>query len=270
MALRIEENEPSGGGNQRPRLEAWIVGSLLLFALVIGLGLVIGEGMIHRAPADLVEPEAPAVAPPDPMEPPALMALEAFFEAPDLASKVLLVRDSRRVRPMMEDFHEKRSHEFPSLARVSPGRVAHFGGTPMVLFEVEPFSGPRYPVAVVWDGNRFAVDWESLTAYGTMDWSEFVETRPESPQTLRVYIKNTLETGKPPGTPLNAICFLVEDRSDPQPLIATADSKVAALLGPLVENQRAPVTLEIAWKPISPGGISFPKILRLVSPKWSP
>ncbi len=269
MDHRLEENDPSGDGTQRPRLEKWIVGSLLLLALMIGIGLIIGEGMIHRQPATTVEPEAPAVAPPDPMEPPALAALEAFFEAPDLEAKSLLVRDSGRVRPMMEDYHVKRNHAFPSLGRVSPGHIAHFGGTSMVLFEVEPFSGPRFPVAIVWDGNRFAVDWESLTAYGTMDWSEFVESQPTAPQILRVYLLNAPENQKPPATPDRFTCFGIEHRDDPQPLVAVANPEVAKILMPLVENQRAPVTLEIAWTSTGPGGVMVPTILRLVAPKWS-
>ncbi|MEO5916838.1 MAG: hypothetical protein ABIS50_21600 [Luteolibacter sp.] len=246
-----------------------ITGALILTALALALVFMIGEGLIHRKPK--ANPEIPAHIdlPPSPMEPAALAALEKFFEAPDLASKAAFVRDGERVRPMMEDYHNQRGHAFPTLGRVSPGRAASFDEVPMVLFEVEPFSGPRYPVAVVWDGHRFAVDWESLTAYGTIDWSEFLEMKPAAPQTLRVYAQDASETQQLPGTPDGFTCFRIEHRDDPQPLVAIASEEVAAMLKPLVENQRAPVTLEIAWKPIGPGGVPVPQILRLVGPKWS-
>ncbi len=252
------------------RMEKAVTGILILAALAIALVLLIGEGLIHRKPKE--KPAAPArvETPPDPMDPAALAALEAFFEAPDLISKARLVRDSRRVRPMMENYHQQRGHPFPTLGRVSPGHAARFDETPMVLFEVEPFSGPRYPVAVVWDGKRFTVDWESLTAYGTIDWSEFIETQPATPNTLRVFIQSAGETQQIPGAPDGSVTFRIEHRDDPQPLAVIADRDVAKLLNPLIENRRVPVTLELAWKPLGPGATPVPEILRLVAAKWSP
>lgn len=251
-------------------MEKCIAGALLLITLALTLLFTIGEGLIHRNPKTKPAAPAPAMVAPTPMEPPALAALEAFFEAPDLASKAALVRDSARVRPMMENYHELRGHPFPSLGRVSPGRAARFDETPMVLFEVEPFSGPRYPVAVVWDGQRFAVDWESLTAYGSIDWSEFIEKQPATAHTLRVFIQTAAEAQQLPGTPAGSKAFRIEHRDDPQAIVAVASTDVAAILEPLVGNRRTPVTLEIAWKPLGPGGTPVPEILRMVAPKWSP
>jgi len=89
-------------------LEKLIIGILLLSALALTLTLLIAEGLIHRKPkAEPAIPE-PVSTPPARMEPAALAALEAFFEAPDLAAKTALVRDGARVRPMMEDFHARR------------------------------------------------------------------------------------------------------------------------------------------------------------------
>lgn len=262
-------NEIYPGKRRNIGLEKVITGILLLAALAITLTLITGEGLIHRKPK--VEPVIPEQTgtPPEPMEPNALAALEAFFEAPDLASKAALVRDSARVRPLMQDFHELRGHPFPTLGRVSPGQAARFNETPMVLFEVEPFSGPRYFVAVVWDGQRFAVDWETLTAYGTMDWSEFIESQPTTPQTLRVFIRKAAQTDRPPGTPDTIKLFQIEHRDHPQPVIAAATAEVAAILEPLVENRRAPLTLEIFWKPAAIGTPAVPWIHRMVSEKWS-
>lgn len=253
-----------------PALDKVIAGSLVLAALVIGLIVMTGEGLIHLSPTVKAPPPAALIAPPNPMEPAALAALEAFFEAPDLAAKAALVRDSARVAPMMEDFHQRRGHPFPTLGRVSPGKAASFDGTPMVLFEIEPFSGPRYPVAVVWDGGRFAVDWESLTAYGTMDWSEFIESRPTRPQTLRVFVSKIPDARKIPGQPPETGQFQIEHRDDPQPLVALAAPELTTRLAKLTEGLRTPVTLEMTWKPIGPGGTLTACISGFVAKGWSP
>lgn len=270
MARADFEKETPPAARSMGTMEKYIAGILVLLTLALTLLFTIGEGLIHRNPKAKPAAPAPAMVAPTPMEPPALAALEAFFEAPDLASKAALVRDSARVRPMMEDFHKRRGHPFPTLGRVSPGRAARFDETPMVLFEVEPFSGPRYPVAVVWDGQRFAVDWESLTAYGSIDWSEFVEKQPAAAHTLRVFIQTASEAQQMPGIPTGYEAFRIGHRDDPQAIAAIGGAEVAAILDPLVENRRVPVTLEIAWKPLGPGGTPVPEILRMVAPKWSP
>lgn len=263
-------------GHQVFRLKNLIWGFIILgtLATLVTLGaivLTLRERRIHGKPQNNPPPSVRVESPPERMEPAALTALEAFFEAPDLKSKIDLARDSARVRPMMEDYHNRRGHPFPTLGRVSRGQVARFNETPMVLFEVEPFSGPRYPVAVVWDGHRFSVDWESLTAYGTVDWSEFLEAQPTEPQTLRVFICPANESEQIPGTAKDVTFFRIEHRDDPQPLIVSANAKIAGILGSLIKGkQRTPVTLEASWKPTGPGGAMVPEIVRIVSFRWSP
>ncbi|MEO5716626.1 MAG: hypothetical protein ABIT37_24315 [Luteolibacter sp.] len=267
----MDAGNPDGGSTRKPRrLEIWITAALILIALIIALVLTIGEGMIHRNRKPPPAATSPTVtAPPVPMEAPALAALEKYFEAPDTASKSLLVRDPARVRPLMEDYHDIRNHPYQTLGRVSPGRVTELGGTPAVLFQVEPFSGPRYPVAVVWDGQRFAVDWESLTAYGTIDWSEFTERRPTAPQTLRVFVSKAADEQKIPGLPAGTGQFEIEHRDDPQPIVVTAEATVAAQLTPLTDGLRTPVTVEMTWKPLGPGRAPVACIARLIAPGWS-
>lgn len=259
-----EREENCGNGLEKP-----VRGMLLLAAYAVALIVIVGGGMIHRKQL-AKSPESISYAPPpEPMQPAALAALEAFFEAPDLSTKAALVRDASRVRPMIEDFHGVRSHPFPTLGRVSPGQSAVIDGKTMVMFEVEPFSGPRYFVAVVWDGLRFAVDWESLTSYGTMDWIEFLENKPAAPQTMRVFLREAETTDRPPGLQQSATFFLIEHRDHPQPLIAAAGA-VAKTLRPLAENRRAPVTLELMWKTPESGGAAIPWIERFVAEGWSP
>ena len=241
---------------------------LLLAAYAIIVVLIVGGSMIHRKQETNIKKPIPYSAPPEPMEPAALAALEAFFEAPDLPTKAALVRDAARVRPMIEDFHGTRGHPFHTLGRVSPGKPTAFGEKPMVMFEVEPFNGPRYYAAVVWDGLRFAVDWESLTAYGTMDWIEFLEIKPATPQTMRVFLREGEGAATPPGLTEAATFFLVEHRDSPQPLMVAADD-LAEKLHALAANRRTPVTLEIVWKTAESGGAVIPWIETIIAEGWS-
>ena len=259
--------------NRGKEFEKSVKGMLLLAAYAVTVVLIVGGSMIHRKQEAIIPKPIPEPilysAPPEPMEPAALAALEAFFEAPDLSTKAALVRDAARVRPMIEDFHGTRGHPFPTLGRVSPGQSTTIDANPMVMFEVEPFSGPRYYVAVVWDGLRFAVDWESLTAYGTMDWIEFLETKPAAPQTMRVFLREAATTAKPPGRTDAATFFQIEHRDHDQPLIAAADNH-SAKLHAFAENRRTPVTLELVWKTQESGGAAIPWIEKLVAQGWSP
>lgn len=247
--------------------EKWLVRSLVAAAGFVALVLILGEGLIHREKNDPQPTPEAAPLMPDPPEPAALMALQGFFEATDTAAKSEWVRDSDHVRIEMEDFHDRRNHPYPTLGRVSPGRLAEFGDTLCVLFEVEPFRGPRFPVAVVWDGRRFAVDWESLTAYGTMDWEELVESHPETPQTVRVLVRRA--NTDLPAMPTGHTAFLIEHRDHSQPLTAIASEKTATRLTTLTDRASAPVTLELQWRPVGPGGSAVPVITRLLHPRWS-
>jgi hypothetical protein len=262
-----DENKPEARG--KSGIEKSVIGLLLLTAYGIALILIVGGGMIHRKDTDDEPAPVPYEPPPEAMEPAALAALESFYEASDLAAKAALVRDSERVMPMMRDYHETRGHPFPTLGRVSPGKAAEFDGKPMVLFEVEPFSGPKYFVAMVWDGRRFAVDWESMTCYGTMDWSEFVAGQTGTAQTMRVFIREAKETLPPPGLGETAVFFQVEHRDDPQPLVATADEDVAESLRTLAAGRRTPVILELAWTRYAPGQPPILWIRKLLAEGWS-
>lgn len=267
----MEWEENNGTNENRGKgLEIAVRDIMLLAAYAVTVLLILGGTMIHRKQQAKAPEPIPYVSPPDPMEPAALAALEAFFEAPDLAAKAALVHDSERVRPMLENFHGTRSHPFPTLGKVSPGQPATFNEKPMELFEVEPFSGPRYYVALVWDGRRFAVDWESLTAYGTMDWIDFVEDKPVQPQTMRVFLREAVESDRPPGELKGTTFFLIEHRDHPQPLVAAAADKLAEKLQVLTANRRTPVTLELVWRTTKAGYPPTPWIKTLVSQGWNP
>lgn len=240
-----------------------VLGAVLAAVLAVLLGL----GVIQRKKETFPPPPPVPEPPPASAEAPALDALEKFFEGADLEEKSAAVRDPERVRPMMEDYHVKRGHPFPTMGRVSPGLPTTAGTRQFVFFQVEPFSGPRFPVAVEWDGFRYAVDWESLTAYGTMDWAEFAAGKPREAQTMRVYLAALPESLRPPGTNERQV-FRAEHRDSDISLAVLAGPELSRELAVRVKNKRVPLTLEMAWNPDAATGGAF-QILRLVMDGWS-
>lgn len=241
-----------------------ILGGLLLAALCFGY-------MRWNSPPPSLDPTSrpPAEPSPFPSEEAAVEALNRFFESPDVVSMAVNVHDGPRVKPMMEDYYLRRSHPFPTMSRASEGQAMNVGGNQLMFFMVEPFGGPKYPVAVIWEGDKFAVDWESLSAYGSIDWGRFIEEMPGTTETLRVYVQGTGNLDEFPGIPEGHALFRISHRDDPQPLTAIADARVSGILSPLVENQRVPMTLDLEWRPVGSGQVKLPVIIRVVAKGWS-
>ncbi|RYD21581.1 MAG: hypothetical protein EOP88_10775 [Verrucomicrobiaceae bacterium] len=265
-------NEPgnSRGIHAMGKMEKLVAGLLLAATTGAVLVFTAGEGLIHRdrPDAQVVLAHSPEVTPPpSPPEPHALAALEAFFEAPELAGKAEQVRDKDRVLPMMVDLHQRRGCPFPTMATISKGKAGMMDGVSMVFFEVEPFSGPRYPVAVVWDGSAFRVDWVSLMAYGTVDWSAFVENRPPETQVLRVFVHSAGKDESSFALGSGETTVQIEHRDDPTPVVGIAAGETASVLKALTEKRRAPVTVEVCW--VRKGGVPVIEIVKVLAPQWS-
>lgn len=271
----MAEAAPNEPGNSRGihamgKMEKIVAGLLLAATTVAVLVFTVGEGLINRDrpdPKNALRDSTVITPPPSPPEPHALAALEAFFEAPEFADKARQVRDRERVLPMMEDYHQRRGHPFPSMERVSTGKAGLVDGVPMVFFEVQPFSGLRYPIAAVWDGSAFRVDWESLTAYGTMDWSVFVEKRPSEPQEMRVFIHSPGKDESSFALAKGETTVQIEHRDDPVPIVAIASGETASILKSLADKRRAPATVEVRWQ--ARGGVPVVEVVRVIAPRWS-
>jgi hypothetical protein len=206
---------------------------------------------------------------PAPSEEAAVEALRRFFESPDVSAMAANVHDGQRVKPMMEDYYLHRRHPFPTMSQASKGQSVNTGGNQLVFFMVEPFSGPKFPVAVIWEGDKFTVDWESMAAYGTIDWGRFAEEMPTTTETMRVYVQGAGNLDAFPGIPEGFTYYRISHRDDPQPLTAIANANVSEILAPLVENQRVPLTLEMEWRPVGFGQVKVPVIIQVVAKGWS-
>ena len=265
------EAESAGRSESTRSWTAWKWLGFLLLILFVGILFVVinvfAKREIQQGPEQVASPEAIDQIPDS--ETDAFAELEKFFNAPDLASKAAYVLDEERVLPMMKDFHIVRHHPYPFLSNISSGVKTDFDDTTAVLFKIDPFAGPPYPLAMIWDGSSYKVDWESLTAYGTMDWSEFLESRPTDSHTMRVFIRASDVYPPTLNGDDGLRAFQIEHRDHTQPIIAVTSGVLAEKLALETKDRRVPVTLEIAWEPLEGVDIRIPRIIRLLRIGWS-
>ncbi len=121
--------------------------------------------------------------------------IKEFFESTRVAEILPIVRDARRVRPLMEEYYERNPIKQRYLRGISwimpidePGYRFAF---------VEAMFDNSLPLHVVVEETPagFVLDWESSVQYSEMDWKQFIHDRPDQPKMFRVI------ASKPEGTP---------------------------------------------------------------------
>ncbi|MCH7224874.1 hypothetical protein [Haloferula sp. A504] len=250
---------------KRSLLAFWLLG---LATIAVLWAVSIGWLLIQSPEAPPAGPRSPVVEAPAGPEAIAMAeaAWNAFVEAEDLRQRQALVLNPEQVAPMMEDYHEVRGHPWPTMSTRSPGREIQRNGLPVVVLEVEDFGGRVYPVAIGWDGRRYAVDWESLTAYGTMDWAQLLERRPQARQTLRLYLGRLPEELQPPPSIAAGHTFIrMEHRDSPTTAPLAVPPQLVHGILPMIEGRRVPCTIEVAWNPDLQAFV----LQRLVRQGWS-
>lgn len=251
----------AGWGRKVVAILIVLAGVLGIWAFVAAFILIEPQEKVKPVPVVDIYPEDPdeAVAR-------ALKAWERYVEAPSFSSRLAEVRDPERVRPMMEDYHLVRKHPYPAMNKISPGKPVNLGERRLVFFEVQGFDGVKYPVALEWSHNRFLVDWESLSVYGSMDWAELVGRRPEQTQTMRVYLAGLAENLKPPIDDEGLWEFFrMEHRDGMDTLVVGARDTLAREISEMVEGRRVPATIELRWN----SEIQQFEVVRLVARTWS-
>lgn len=247
----------------RWRLTSFISRLLLVLALVCGVSWLAGMLQVRRKPRFTGPPAGVLTIPPT-VELARTRLLE-YFSAPDDSSKCALLHDSGRVGPLWIDYHRRRGHPLPMLDEILSANLLEDQGRVLAFFELRLASGERQPLAMIWDGAGFGLDWESFTAYGTIDWIEWVETQPEAPQTMRVYLSR-LPEGFSPDNAVEGLWVSVEHRDALQPVIARVEPGSGGGLD-FTGRQRIPVTAEFEFKRGNRG--SQLHLTRLIHEGWS-
>jgi hypothetical protein len=189
-------------------------------------------------------------------------SLSGYFAAVSDEDKIHGLYDQGRVGGLWRHYYHERGKPFPQLEEILSVTLAEQRGRTVALCEVWLAPGGRQPVAMIWEGDHFLLDWESQVAYGSMDWIEWLETRPSAPQLMRVYLSRA------PSGPLTAEgpAVVVEHRDSLGPELARITPGLTIELD-FSERQRVPVTGEFAFR--KEGGVDRLYLIRLIHEGWS-
>lgn len=135
-----------------------------------------------------------------------------FLRAENWKQRALLVRQPKRVEPLMSIFYSKNADgpmAFDSLVEakeISPQFSEH-----VVVFE----GGGRRQATVEHTAEGPKVDWESFVGAGEMAWSDFLETKPGTPRLFRVLVSPAGHFENQFGDPSVLQCFSLRCVSEP-------------------------------------------------------
>ena len=249
---------------------AMMVGVVLGLAGIIGLWMLLSGAFLIRPtprPAPTVVPGESA-APPGDLASCRRLAAEvwqAFIEAPDLRERLEFVKDPERVAPLIEDFHVRRGHAWPTMGRILPDQSMTSADFHHLLFVVEPYEGAPYAVPMEWSEGSYRVDWEVLTAYGSMDWYELIESRPRETQRMRVFVSPMNELWKLPSLPAGTATYVMEHRSAADAMTVAARHAVVTELADAVTAPRTPMRVEVKWSE----DLDCLEIVRVIGRNWN-
>lgn len=122
--------------------------------------------------------------------------IEEFFEATRITEMLPIVRESRRVRPLMEEYYQRnpiKKRFWRGISWVMPIDVPGYR-----FAFVEAMFDSSLPLQVVVEetpAGGFLLDWESSVQYSEMGWKVFLSERPDQPKMFRVI------ASKPEGAP---------------------------------------------------------------------
>ena len=187
-----------------------------------------------------------------------------FFEVGSVAEKLAFVRDPLRVRPLMNDYYNRRpmtKMKWQSLGWTLPVDEPGFRlGYVQAIFE----SGPTASLIVEeMENGSFAVDWESYVRYGELSWQDFLMIRPMQPKLFRI-IASKSDNGPASMVGVGREMIEIKHPEEEGVVYATLD-KNDPNLAPMVQQLQqgkwkdVPLTLRLCY----PGTASDGKAVRI-------
>lgn len=121
--------------------------------------------------------------------------VKEFFSADSVAKLLPLVRDARRVRPLMESYYA--THPFKAAAWKGVGWAMPVEEPGYQFAYVQALFENTPPVHVVVEETDvgFLVDWESSVHYSELGWKDFQKSRPGDPKTFRLLASRVDDAG---------------------------------------------------------------------------
>lgn len=249
---------------RRRSLQRWVA-ALLLAVSFMGAAVWLTAMVQVRRDQVVNKPSLPSEQVILPSEEAARQALMSCFSAADDVARMKFIHDRRRVEPLWLDYHHRRHHPLPILEEIRSCALVEDRGRTLALCEVVLSPGGVKPLAMIWEGDRFLLDWESLVAYGTVDWVEWVEAKPSGRVTQRVYLSRA-PSGPLSETPSGQQLVSVDHRDALSPLPARVDPD-AGLEIDFDGRQRVPVTAEFEFR-ADPDG-SHLHLVRMLHEGWT-
>ncbi|CAN5916045.1 hypothetical protein BH11VER1_BH11VER1_28550 [soil metagenome] len=117
--------------------------------------------------------------------------LEEFFEAKTIPELLPLVRDARRVRPLIEDYYARHAFKSRSFNAVTWAVPVDEPGYRFAYAEVTFNDSPPINVVVEFTDIGFLVDWESSNHYSEIDWDDFIKSKSAEPKLFRLLVSKT-------------------------------------------------------------------------------
>ncbi len=116
-------------------------------------------------------------------------AVEGFLAARTIEDRLPFVLDPGRAADRMNQFYGAMQGSNPQLSEVGVGEpVAGLHGTWLPL-NFRDTAGRTVTIVMGEDDNGCRIDWENFVAFGEVPWEEFCRTRPTSPKSLRVRLR---------------------------------------------------------------------------------
>ena len=112
--------------------------------------------------------------------------LKEYFQAESVSAMLPLVRDARRVRPLMEDYYKRHPLVQRPWRRVDRADPVGEPGYRFVF--VQAILEDSSPVRIIVEEtpSGFLLDWESFVQYSELGWKEFLASKPGDPKVFRV------------------------------------------------------------------------------------
>jgi len=116
--------------------------------------------------------------------------VRGYLTAKSVEEKLLYVRHSSRVKPLMESYYKNHSMEQKDFRHFERIHSMDLDGLSFVYGKVGLLSGENHELLLEQlEDGIFRVDWESDVCYLPVEWDDYLETSPTKLLEMRVYIK---------------------------------------------------------------------------------
>jgi len=183
----------------------------------------------------------------------------AFLSASTTEARAALIRDSARLRPVLEAYYQNREAEPINAAdfQPAPWRIHGPNGAVAILQAQRPRSLPAIIACVAQENGHWLLDWETFIQTADGRLGQFIDQPGGSLQTFRVRATRTSAKDQP------VVLSLADPFGDRAlTLPVTRPDLVAILKAGLPAGQTRTATVELGWMNDTFTGGLLPRVTR--------